>query len=74
MAKANAVTIELFIRNSGGHKSAHKLLTVGITYYLDCPGASGDRVAADRRVQEWRLPRAIRRQVWRRPRTAIEYS
>jgi len=33
--KANDVTVRLYIRNSGGHHSVHRLATLGVDYSLD---------------------------------------
>ncbi|MFI5054450.1 MAG: Ig-like domain-containing protein, partial [Acidimicrobiia bacterium] len=35
VARANAVTIRLYVSNSGARRSLHRLMTVGITYHLD---------------------------------------
>jgi hypothetical protein len=36
-AKANDLTVKLFVRNSGGGQSQHRLATLGVTYSLDGP-------------------------------------
>ena len=35
VAKANAVTIVLYVRNSGGHRSIHQPATLGVNYSHD---------------------------------------
>jgi hypothetical protein len=35
VAEANTVTIKLFVRNSGGRASQHRIATLGITSSLD---------------------------------------
>jgi VCBS repeat-containing protein len=35
VARANAVTVKMFIRNSGTRRSLHRLLTISVAYYLD---------------------------------------
>jgi VCBS repeat-containing protein len=35
VAKANAVTIVLYVKNSGGHRSIHQLATLGVNYSHD---------------------------------------
>ena len=36
-AKANNLTVKLFVRNSGGGQTQHRLATLGVTYSLDGP-------------------------------------
>jgi hypothetical protein len=37
VAKANDLTVKLFVRNSGGGGTQHRLATLGVTYSLDGP-------------------------------------
>ena len=36
-AKADDLTVKLFVRNSGGGQTQHRLATLGVTYSLDGP-------------------------------------
>jgi VCBS repeat-containing protein len=35
VAKANSLRLRLFVKNSGGHTSVHRLATLGVAWYLD---------------------------------------